>query len=601
MMSEFLKFGLQTRGRSRRWLWFVAFFALVSQAFCAKFTDSLDRDSVVLGEQVTLTLTFEDGQPQEPVSLPQVEGLQVIQNSIAGPDTKIDLDPANGTQKTVMSYSVALQPTHVGEFVIPPFHAKVNGQILQTQPIKLKVAASDPSAPPPGFADKMAFLWIVPPKTNLFINEPAMLELRLYFRSDVRRYSNPQNLMPDGNGLTFGKFAEGGQYQRRVGNAMFTVLPLTLAVTPVKTGALSINPINAEIVLNNPDPMDFGFFAPRMTPQRVTLTSDRIGLQVAPLPSDNVPPNFNGAVGNYTMTVTAGPTNIVAGDPITLHIHIYGRGALDSLVLPDQSGWDNFKVYPPTSKVNPSDQFGIEGSKTFEEIVTPQSSDIKAVPPISFSFFDPEAKKYRILTHPPIALSVRAAAPGVMPAMANAPRSRQDNSQAAPDILPIKQRIGAIAQIRPPLVQQPFFLTLQGVPALALISSVIWRRRKESLANNPRLRRQRQVSQLVRDGLLDLQNQASQNNSDEFFAILFRLLQEQLGERLDLPASAITEAVIEEHLRPRGVPETTLASLQEMFQTCNLARYAPIKSSEELSDIIPGFENLLNELRDLNV
>ena len=45
------------------------------------------------------------------------------------------------------------------------------------------------------------------------------------------------------------------------------------------------------------------------------------------------------------------------------------------------------------------------------------------------------------------------------------------------------------------------------------------------------------------------------------------LLQEQLGERLDLPASAITEAVIEEHLRPRNVPETPLAQLHELFQT----------------------------------
>jgi len=42
---------------------------------------------------------------------------------------------------------------------------------------------------------------------------------------------------------------------------------------------------------------------------------------------------------------------------------------------------------------------------------------------------------------------------------------------------------------------------------------------------------------------------------EAFFATLFRLLQEQLGERLELPASSITEAVIEEHLRPRGVPE----------------------------------------------
>lgn len=597
-MSELSKFGSQTRGRSPRWLWFVTLFALVSRAFSATFTTSLDRDSIVLGEQVVLTFKFEDGQPQEILNLPQLDGLS-IPNSFNNQSTYVSIN--NGVQTTVSSYTVVLEPTRVGDFVIPPIRAKVNGQILESKPLRLKVIASDPSAPPPGFADKMAFLWLVPPRTNLFINEPVVAEFRLYFRSDVHRYSNPQNLMPDGNGLTFGKFVESGQYQRRVGNAVFTVLPLYMAITPVKTGTVTINPINATIVLNNPDPMDFGFFAPRMTPQQVTLTSDRIDFEVAPLPGDNVPPNFNGAVGNYTMTVTAGPTSVVAGDPITLHIQISGHGALDSLVLPNQAGWDNFKVYPPTSKVNLSDQLGLEGSKTFEEIVTPQNSDIKALPPISFSFFDSDQKRYRTLTHPPIALSVRAANPGVMPAMANTARSAQDSSPAAPDILPIKQHIGALAQIQPPLIQRPGFLALQGVPALALISTVIWRKRKESLANNPRLRRQRQVAQLIRDGLVELRNRAAENNSDEFFATLFRLLQEQLGERLDFPASSITEAVIEEHLRPRGVSEATLASLREIFETCNLARYTPVQSSEELAGIIPKFESLLNELRGLNL
>jgi len=88
---------------------------------------------------------------------------------------------------------------------------------------------------------------------------------------------------------------------------------------------------------------------------------------------------------------------------------------------------------------------------------------------------------------------------------------------------------------------------------------------------------------------------ASEKKSDEFFATLFRLLQEQLGERLALPASAITEAVVEEHLRPRGVSETTLVPLQELFQTCNLARYAPIKTSQELAAIIPRLESVLRE------
>ena len=158
-----------------------------------------------------------------------------------------------------------------------------------------------------------------------------------------------------------------------------------------------------------------------------------------------------------------------------------------------------------------------------------------------------------------------------------------------------------MAQITPPLVQQPWFLALQAVPVLAWLSAVLWRRRAELLANNPRLRRRRQVAQIIRQGLLELRRHAAENKSDDFFATLFRLLQEQLGERLDLPASAITEAVIEEHLRPRGVPEETLAALRELFQTCNLARYAPIKSSEELAAVIPKFETALRELQGLKL
>src|SRR5439155_5115526 len=162
---------------------------------------------------------------------------------------------------------------------------------------------------------------------------------------------------------------------------------------------------------------------------------------------------------------------------------------------------------------------------------------------------------------------------------------------------PIKTRLGALAQTGPVLVQQPWFLTLQSVPLVALLCAVVLRRRAEGLANNPRLRRRRQVAQIIRDGLEELHQLASQNKSDEFFAMLFRLIQEQLGERLDLPASSITEAVIEEHLRPRGVCESILARLQELFQTCNLARYAPIKSSQELAALIPKLQSTLQELQ----
>jgi hypothetical protein len=282
-----------------------------------------------------------------------------------------------------------------------------------------------------------------------------------------------------------------------------------------------------------------------------------------------------------------------------VRVQISGRGALDALALPEQNAWHDFKTYPPTTKVETTDPLGLQGTKTFEQVVVPQKADIKALPPFSFSFFDPDQKQYRTLTQPSIALVVRPGGATPTPTIVTAARSGQDNTPPAQDIVHIKPRLGTLAQIGPPLVQRPWFLALQAVPLAAWLSALLWRRRAEMLANNPRLRRQRQVAQVVRRGLAELRQLAAQNKSDEFFAALVRLLQEQLGERLNLPASAITEAVIDEHLRPRGVPETTLAPLHELFQTCNLVRYAPMKSSQELAAVAAKFEGVLPALKEL--
>ena len=139
-----------------------------------------------------------------------------------------------------------------------------------------------------------------------------------------------------------------------------------------------------------------------------------IKVESLPLPAENVPPNFNGAIGQYTMAVTAGPTNVAVGDPITMRIQISGRGDLGSLTLPNQSAWHDFTLYPPTSRVETTDPLGLQGTKTFEEIVSPQNSDVHELPSFSFSYFDPDTGSYRTLTEPPVALAVRSA--GATPA-----------------------------------------------------------------------------------------------------------------------------------------------------------------------------------------
>ncbi len=135
---------------------------------------------------------------------------------------------------------------------------------------------------------------------------------------------------------------------------------------------------------------------------------------------------------------------------------------------------------------------------------------------------------------------------------------------------------------------------------LAFLAAFIWRQRTDSLANNPRLRRRRAVAQLIASGLDDLKKYAAANQPDEFFATLFRLLQEQLGERLDCPASAITENVVDEQALLRGAPAATRDALREQFQLCNQARYAPVRGASELKSVAAQFEKLVRELQELN-
>src|SRR5207245_7402500 len=283
--------------------------------------------------------------------------------------------------------------------------------------------------------------------------------------------------------------------------------------------------------------------------------------EVSPLPTNNVPADFNGAVGSYSLNLALSTNAVTVGDPITLTVQIGGHGPIESLTLSSPEKWRDFKVYPPITKVETTDQFGLDGTKTFEQAIIPENADTKELPPVSFSFFDPEQKSYHTVTHPATPIIVRPGpATPAQPTIVVTPTPSANEPKPAADIVHIKSRLGTLAQIRAPLIQQTWFVALQGLPLLAWLSVLLWRKREESLANNPRLRRQRQVAEIIRGGLAELRRLAAANQAEEFFATTFRLLQEQLGERLDLPAAAITEAVVEERLRPCGAPEETLAA-----------------------------------------
>jgi hypothetical protein len=106
------------------------------------------------------------------------------------------------------------------------------------------------------------------------------------------------------------------------------------------------------------------------------------------------------------------------------------------------------------------------------------------------------------------------------------------------------------------------------------------------------------VAETVRKGSKELPRLAEAQEGEAFFGTVFRLLQEQLGERLDMPASAITEAVLDERVRGRA-PDKLISDLHGLFQICNQARYAPHRSTQEFMALVPKTEAALHSLQEL--
>jgi len=591
---------IKMRFTLKTWLSLLLAALLVSVADAATFTAALDRDALTLGETATLALTFEGGSARR-VPTPQVPGVQFNQ---VGNSQNFSI--VNGAISQTVTVTFSVTPQRAGEFTIPPLRAEVGGQVLATEPLKLVVTtAAAPSAAAVNSGSEPAFMKFVFPKNKVYLGESLVGRLEIYLRNDVQNFVNFQVTSSPTDGFSAGKTAELQNQRRRVqlGNREYTVIPLAVPLTAVRPGPLTLGPFTASAVLVMPsqnqggDPFFRQFFN-QGEQHQITLASEPVTVQSVPLPEQNKPADFSGAIGNFTLNASAGPTSVTVGDPITVRVQISGRGALDAITLPVPAAWNNFKTYPPTTKQENSDPFGFQGTKTFEQIISPQNADVHELPALTFSFFNPDDGQYHTVTHAAVPLQIKAAGTSPLPTLAATKNNAADNP-LPPDLLPIKENLGTLTHQPNPLLVQPTFLTLQTVPLLALLAAFVWRRRADSLANNPRRRRQRAVAQLVREGLNDLKKFAAGNQPDEFFALLFRLLQEQLGERLDCPASAITESVVGERLARLGASAATLESLHELFQLCNQARYAPVRGSGELTSVAARFEQTVRELQEV--
>jgi hypothetical protein len=249
--------------------------------------------------------------------------------------------------------------------------------------------------------------------------------------------------------------------------------------------------------------------------------------------------------------------------------------------------------------VNLKDQLGLQGTKHFSQVVIPESAEVRALPPIQFSHFDPDREKFEVLRHESVPITVhRGSAVAAYPGLPGAGAGGGEQPEAR-DIVHIKSRLGSYGIIQPPVVLRPWFMVLQIAPLLALFGVMGWQWQRARVAKDPRLRRRQQVARVTREGMSELHAAAARNDVEAFFATVFRMLQEQLGEVTGIPASAVDELVLD-GIREGRLDEERLAEVRGLFHACGVARYAPGRLNAELHSFSPRVESALNGLRSVD-
>lgn len=194
----------------------------------------------------------------------------------------------------------------------------------------------------------------------------------------------------------------------------YTRLRFKASITPIKAGTLEIPP--ARVVAHLEVGQSRGFFQVVQT-QRFKAEGKAHTLEIEPLPLQGRPVSFANAVGtSYSIQVSAARTVVKFGDPVELDILIRGDGRLEGLSLPKLShaeglrpGQFSVPEGAPAGQIvelGQDAQGNAKKGKRFRVVARLESADVRGIPPIAFSYYNPTERKYETVRSQPIALSV---------------------------------------------------------------------------------------------------------------------------------------------------------------------------------------------------
>ncbi len=578
---------------------------------------TVNAERIGLEDVLELTVSISGGDADGEPVLPRMDAFRAASRS-----TSSQIQIVNGRMSSTRSYIYQLLPQKEGTFEIGPVEVEVEGTVHRTSPIQVEVAPGSlvarrprglgsPFDPFEGFGgtrrrdlalkEDDVFVRAEVSKRSVFQGEQVVVTYRLYSRYVPLGPEIADD--PPLSGFWVEEVDLGREpavERRTVGGKQYITFPLKQRVVfPTQSGKLEIPPLTFSMAfrLTSGDPFD-AFFARASTP--ITLRSEPISIDAAPLPSSGRSADFKGAVGRFELHAKVSQEEVTAGNPVTLTLAIAGKGNLRSVTPPDLPELKGFRAFAPkTEEKARAGASGLEGEKAWEYVLVPESSGLKEVGPWRFQYFDPEEKKYVTASVGPLQMKVvgdATAASSGLGGNVSPGRPGGEVTLLREDIRflkPAPSRLGAASR---PFHQTPWFYGALVLPVLWNLGLLVYLKQQEKERTHSRLFRSRRAHRMARERLkraAKLASEGSRDFYDEIAAALYRYV----GDKSAVSSSGLTSSIIAALLLEHSVPEERRREFEEVLGECEEARFTPgTRSREDMESLRRRTEGLIVEV-----
>lgn len=570
-------------------------------------TAEVDRRDLSTDEYLTLKVIINQafGSISEP-TLPPLDGF-----SLVGTSSSTNISIVNGVQSAEKIFIYTLQPSLVGNLEIGTVKVTVDGQDYYTNPISVNVTqgTGQPSSQPPaqsvptvpGFPSIPSFPSIqgfpsitgllkqfgldvqmdsdlnvqqldpslLPPELkendylveaevdnpNPFLGEQITYTFRYY--RPVESVGTQSYQPPDFSGFWVHSEPVENHYASQLAGRSIRMTEIKQVLLPTVIGEAEINPAQ---VTSEGDIFNRGFTI-QTAPELVTVRS---------LP-EGAPTGFTGAVGEFSINAEIDHQQTKINDAVTLKITINGAGNLETFADPEWEIGPQWRAFDSQSVTNAQLQDGIiTGERTIEQVLVPTMAGDFTIPPIQFSYFDPNSETYQTIATEALEISVAPDGSVTAPvAIGNDPIT----GGSVADLLPLKDTLSP-SSLPENLTQTAGFWLLWMVPLFLLIGQYGWHKRNEYIMKNPEAKRNQKAAKKAYQAL-----KAVDINSPEYFSNVGRILTTYLSDKLNRPVAGLTQAELSGLLLAHGVSNQLVEQVRTCLTISELGQYAPIQGA----------------------